>query len=208
VVRSFKRGALAAVFALSLAPLAACGAGNSAQTLKISPDSDSVTVGQIEVQNAVVLTQASGEGPATVSARLFNNGSTPQTLQGVQLGGSAGVTLTGADGGRTVTVPPQSSVLLGGKGNPSAVVDSSTESLRNGDVENAVFQFSSTGPVALQVNVVPATGDYAEFGPASLPTTQAPSPSPTPTQTDKAKGPKGKATPTGAATPTGTPTSS
>lgn len=193
MVRSFRRGALAAVFALSLAPLAACSAGNDAQTLKVRPDSDSVTVGEIKVQNAVVLTQTSGDGPATVSARLFNNGSADQTLQALQLGGGVNVTLAGKDGGQNVTVPAHGTVLLGGKGNPTAVVDSGAEALRDGDVQNAVFQFSATGPVALQVNVMPATGDYEKFGPSSLPTTEAPTPSATPTDT---------ATPTGTATPT------
>jgi hypothetical protein len=184
VVRSFRRGAFAAVLALSLAPLAAaCSAGNDAETLKVSPDTDSVSVGDIQVQNAVILTQNGGSGPATVSARLFNNGSADQTLQALQLGGSVTVKLAGKDGGGTVTVPAHGSVLLGGKGNPSAVVDSSSEALRDGDVQNAVFQFSSTGPVALQVNVVPALGTYKEFGPSSLPTTEAPTPNATPSNT-------------------------
>lgn len=200
MVRSFRRGALAAVFALSLAPLAAaCSAGNDAQTLKVRPDSDFVAVGDIKVQNAVVITQDAGAGPSTVSARLFNNGDADQTLQAVRVGDKA-VALAADGGGQAVTVPAHGSVLLGGKGNPSATVDTTTEALRDGDVENAVFQFSTTGPVAIQVNVIPATGTYKEFGPGSLPpTTQAPSPSAT------AK-PSGTATPSGTGTATATAT--
>lgn len=179
MVRSFRRGALAAVLALSLAPLAACAAGNSAETLKIQPDSPSVTVGDIQVQNAFVLTQPNG--PATVSARLFNNGATDQTLQSVQLAGSMNASLSGADGGGTVTVPARGSVLLGGKGNPAAAIDSGSEALRDGDVQNAVFVFSSTGPVALPINVTPATGYFQQYGPTSVPTTAAPTPTAVPT---------------------------
>lgn len=205
MVRSFRRGALAAVFALSLAPLAACAAGNDAQTLKVHPDSDAVTVGVIKVQNAWVLTQDAGDGPATVSARLFNDGSDAQTLQSLQLG-STRVTLADKDGGQTVSIPAHGTVLLGGKGNPSAVVDSSTEALRDGDVQNAVFEFSATGPVAIQLNVVPARGDYKLYGPSSLPTTQPPTPSNTPKDTSSPTGtntPKNTGSPTNTSTPTG-----
>lgn len=198
MVRSFRRGALAAaVVALSVAPLAACGAGNEAQTLKVEPDSQSASKGDIQVQNAFVLTQPNG--PASVTARLFNNGNADQTLQAVQLSGGQSAQLSGADGGGTVTVPAHGTVLLGGKGNPTAVVGGGAEALRDGDVQNAVFQFSAAGAVALPVQVQPATGYLEPFGPGTLPTTAAPSPSATPTTP-----PSGTATPT--STPSGTAT--
>lgn len=199
MVRSFRRGALAAVVALSLAPLAACAAGNSAQTLKVEPDSQSATVGDIQVQNAFVLTQPGG--PATVSARLFNNGTADQTLQAVQLAGGLSARLSGADGGGTITVPAHGTVLLGGKGNPAATIDSGSESLRDGDVQNAVFNFSTTGAVALPVNVTPAAGFFEPYGPSSLPTTAVPLPTDTATAA-----PTDTATPTGTATATPTDT--
>lgn len=205
MVRSFRRGALAAVLALSLAPLAACAAGNGAQTYHVRPDSQSVTVGVIKVQNAVVLTQNSGSGPATVSARLFNNGTTDQTLQAVQIGSGTPVTLAGADGGQTITVPAGGSVLLGGKNNPTAVIADSGEAFQDGDVQNAVFNFSTTGAVALPVNVIPATGYWEPYGPGAIPTTAAPSPSARVTPSGTAT-PQGTATPKGTATPTDTTT--
>ncbi|MFC4030220.1 DUF461 domain-containing protein [Streptomyces polygonati] len=197
MVRSFRRAAFPVLVALSLAPLAACGAGEGARTLEVHPDSEAVSVGVIKVQNAFVLTQSSG--PATVSARLFNNGTTAQTLQSLRLSGSLTARLTGAKGGSSITVPANGSVLLGGKGNPTAVIDSGAEALRDGDVQTAVFLFSGTGPVSLPVNVTPARGYFEAYGPGSLPASATPSPSASPSTT---------ATPgsTDTATPTGTPT--
>jgi hypothetical protein len=203
VVRSFRRGAFAAVVVLSLASLAACAAGNSAETSNVRPDTASATVGDIKVQNAFVLTRPSG--PAAVSARLFNNGATEQTLESLQVAGGISATLTGKDGGRAITVPAHGSVLLGGKGNPTAAIETGGESLRDGDVQKAVFVFSSTGPVALQINVTPATGEYADFGPSSLPTTAPPAPTGTAAPTDTATA-TATATQTQTVTPTGTAT--
>lgn len=212
MVRSFRRGAVAAVLALSLAPLAACAAGNQAQTLNVHPDNPETSKGPIQVQNAIVLTQPNG--PATVTARLYNNGSSAQTLDSVQLAGGQSATLSAANGGGSVTVPAHGTVLLGGKGNPSAVVTSGAEALRDGDVQNAVFVFSGTGAVALPVNVLPATGFYQPYGPGSLPATPAPSPTATPATPTAKPGsapsssstpstPSTPATPTTGATPTG-----
>jgi hypothetical protein len=185
VVRSIRRGAAAAVLALSLAPLAAaCSAGNDAQTLQIEPDSQSAAVRDVKVQNAFVLTDPTG-GPATITARLFNNGSSAQALRSVNVSGIGTATLHGANGGSTVTVPAHGSVLLGGKGNPSAVLDSASATPRNGDVQSTVFTFSRAGELKMYAMVLPATGYYASFGPSSTPTTSAPSPSTTPTGTAK-----------------------
>jgi hypothetical protein len=177
VVRSFRRGALAA-----------CAAGNRPQSLEIHPDSQSAAKGVIKVENAFVLTQANG--PAAVSARLFNNGSTDQTLQAVQVAGSLSAALSDPQGGRSVTVPAHGTVLLGGEGNPSAVITGAGGSLHDGDVAKAVFVFSTTGPVALPVNVTPATGFFAPYGPGQATAGASPSASPS-------------ATPSGSATPGG-----
>ncbi|NUS14461.1 MAG: DUF461 domain-containing protein, partial [Streptomyces sp.] len=180
MVRSFRRGALAAaVVALSVAPLAACGAGNNAQTLKVEPDSQATAKGDILVQNAFVLTQAGG--PATVTARLFNGGNSDQTLQGIALSGGQSAQLSAPNGGGSVTVPAHGTVLLGGQGNPTAVINSGQETLRDGDMQNAVFSFSGVGAVTLPVQVTPARSYFAPYGPGSLPTTEAPTPSATPT---------------------------
>ena len=175
MVSSFRRGAVAAVLVLALAPLAAaCSAGNDAQTDEIHPNSFSGSAGNAKVQSAFVLTDPSG--PATVSARLFNNGSSAQTLESVRIGG-AGAQLLGADGGSTITVPAHGSVLLGGQGNPAAVLSGAGEALRDGDVQDAVFTFSGAGAVKTAVSVTPAAGYFEPYGPGSAPTTPAPAPS-------------------------------
>ncbi len=176
MVSSFRRGAVAAVLVLSLAPLAAaCSAGNDAQTNEIHPNSFSGSAGNAKVQSAFVLTDPSG--PATVSARLFNNGSTEQTLTSVQIDGAGGAQLLGANGGSTITIPAHGSVLLGGQGNPAAVLSGAGEGLRDGDVQDAVFTFSGAGAVKTPISVTPAAGYFEPYGPGSAPTTPAPAPS-------------------------------
>lgn len=176
--RSLRRGTLAAsAIAFSIASLAACGAGNDAQTLGVRPDNAATSIGDISVQNATVVTQpkAAAEGPAVVTAKLFNNGSTRQTLDAIALPDSgATVKITPAKGKGPLTVPAGGSVLIGGEGNASAVIDGGGEAARNGDAQRIVFQFSDTGDVELDAFVVPATGPFTDFGPSALPT---PSPS-------------------------------
>ncbi|BBA99224.1 putative lipoprotein [Actinacidiphila reveromycinica] len=201
MVRSIRRGAVAAVLALSIAPLAAaCSAGNDAQTLGVHPDSDSGSAGSVKVQNAFVLTDPSG--PATITARLFNNGSSAQSLQSVQIGGTTMAQLKGSNGESTISVPAHGSVLLGGKGNPAAVLTGGGEALRDGDVQNAVFSFSSSGAVKMNVNVTPASSYFAPYGPGSLPTTAAPTKPATPATPTTGGTPTTGSTPTGSATPT------
>ncbi|MDJ0346670.1 DUF461 domain-containing protein [Streptomyces sp. H10-C2] len=198
---SLRRGALAAALALSIAPLAACGAGNDAQTHQVRPDSAATAVGDIQVQNVVILTQKAGSGPATVSARIFNNGAADQTLQSLKIGDTAlTANLSGAAGGQNVTVPAHGSVLLGGTGNPAATIPSSNEAFRDGDFQRIVLTFSETGEVALAASVLPATGYYEKYGPSGTP---SPTAKPTGTAT-----PTPAATPQngGTQTPTGTPT--
>lgn len=207
---SLRRGVLAAALALSIAPLAACGAGNSPQTHEVRPDNAATTVGDIQVQNAVILTEKAGSGPATVSARIFNNGNGDQTLQSLKVGDALTATLSGASSGKDVTVPAHGSVLLGGAGNPAATIAGSAEALKDGDFQRIVLTFSATGEVALSASVLPATGYYAQYGPTSTPSpTAAPTGKATPTATATATGiPTGTATATttGTATPTPTPT--
>jgi len=170
VSRSLRRGALAAVLALSLAPLAACAAGNSAQTMQIQPDTAATTVGDIQIQNAFVLTppQSQTTGPASVTARVFNNGSSRQTIESITIG-STQARLSDKDGGQTIVVPAHGSVLLGGKGNASATLQNSQESVMNGGLQAVAFDLSDTGKVSVQAHVQPATGYYASYGPSGAP---------------------------------------
>ncbi|MCX5272164.1 DUF461 domain-containing protein [Streptomyces virginiae] len=221
--RSLRRGALAATAVVfSIASLAACGAGQDAQTLQIKPDNAAATKGDIEVQNALVITQGQkGEkGPAVVSATVFNNGTKAQTLDGITLpGGKGKVALKPAEGSGKVTVPALGYVVIGGKGNASAVIENGAATVRDGEVQKVLFQLSSTGGIELEAFVVPATGAFAPFGPTAAPAPAA-SPSGTPSGTPSgspsgspsagATGAAAGATPSGSATgtPSGSPSHS
>ncbi|MEE1755605.1 DUF461 domain-containing protein [Streptomyces sp. SP18CS02] len=182
--RSLRRGALAATaLVISIASLTACGAGNDAQTLGVKPDNAAASVGSIKIQNATVITQPKpdAEGPAVVSGTIFNNGSKAETLEAIELaGGTSPVKLKAADGSGTVTVPAYGYVILGGKGNASAVIDKGREAARDGDVQEVVFKFSETGDVKLQALIVPAKSYFAEYGPAEVPTKPSEKPAATP----------------------------
>ncbi|MFE2279493.1 DUF461 domain-containing protein [Streptomyces sp. NPDC059454] len=165
---SLRRGALAAAaIAFSIASLSACAAGNNAQSLQIQPDNASTTVGDIKVQNAVVITQPDLEstGPAVVSATLFNEGRTDQTLESVTVPGTGKTAeLTPAEGG-SLTVPAGGSLILGGEGNASAVLPSSREAVRDGNAQKVTFTFSKTGDVSLRAIVFPAEHFFESWGP-------------------------------------------
>ncbi|MFF9853635.1 DUF461 domain-containing protein [Streptomyces litmocidini] len=197
--RSLRRGALAATaIVLSVAALSACGAGNDAQTLEVRPDNAAVTVDDVKIQNALVVTQPEpgAKGPAAVSASVFNNGSTPQTVDAITLPGTkAVVKLKAAEGTGPITVPAHGSVLIGGQGNASAVIENGSEAARNGDAQKIVFKLSKTGDVSLNAFIVPATSYFKDYGPETVPAAPTTAPAATPTGTP--------ATPTSPATPSG-----
>ncbi|MFI0241967.1 DUF461 domain-containing protein [Streptomyces sp. NPDC016845] len=172
---SLRRGALAAAaIAFSIASLAACGAGNNAQTLEVKPDNAATAVGDIKIQNATVITQPDrdADGPAVVTATLFNNGSTDQTLDSVKLDGvDTAAELTGAKGGSKITVPAGESVVLGGKNNASAELPNSDAAVLDGNAQLITFGFSKTGDVKLRGFVVPAESYFEKWGPTKAPAT-------------------------------------
>ncbi|MET9663286.1 DUF461 domain-containing protein [Streptomyces sp. NPDC006510] len=206
--RSLRHGALAATaIVFSIASLAGCGAGNDAATLKIRPDTAATTIGDISIQNANVITQPerTAAGPAVVSATLFNNGTKPQTLEAVTLpGSSASVQLHAAKGAGSVVVPAGGSVILGGKGNASAVIENGSEAAQAGNVQPVVFKFSSTGEIPLSAFIVPATSYFTGYGPSTLPVAPQETPAGSASATEKPGGAPGEsagdeATPTDAA---------
>ncbi|MFB6635290.1 DUF461 domain-containing protein [Streptomyces sp. NPDC056362] len=189
--RSLRRGALAATaIVFSVAALSACGAGNDAQTLEIRPDNAAVTVDDVKIQNALVITQPEPgvKGPAAVSATVFNNGGLPQTLDAIRLPGTASVVkLQAAGGSGPVVVPAHGSVVIGGAGNASAVIENGAASARDGDAQKVVFQLSRTGEVALSAFVVPAKSYFKEYGPTVVPAPPA-APGTTPSATASPSG--------------------
>ncbi|GAA4787407.1 DUF461 domain-containing protein [Streptomyces ziwulingensis] len=169
---SLRRGALGAVVtAFSILPLAACGAGNNAQTLEIKPDNAATSVGDIKIQNAVVITQPDLEstGPAAVAATVFNGGSTAQTLESISVDGTGKTAELKPVKGQDLTVPAGGSLVIGGKDNASAVLPSSREAVQDGNAQKITFTFSKTGDVSLKAFVVPAEHYFAEWGPSDVP---------------------------------------
>ncbi|CAM5706515.1 hypothetical protein SALBM311S_06306 [Streptomyces alboniger] len=169
---SLRRGALAtAAIAFSIASLAACGAGNDAQTLEVKPDNAATSLGDIKLQNVMVITQPNDEstGPAVISATVFNTGSTAQTLDSVNVDGGGAAELTPAKGKGALTVPAGGSVILGGKGNASAALNQIGASVKNGNAQKVTFTFSKTGDVNLRAFVVPAKYYFTKWGPTEMP---------------------------------------
>ncbi|MEU1850293.1 DUF461 domain-containing protein [Streptomyces sp. NPDC019990] len=202
---SLRRGALAAAaIAFSIASLAACGAGNNAQTLQIKPDNAATTVGNIKIQNAVVITQPDLEstGPAAISATFFNSGDTAETLESITVSGTGKkAELKPAEGG-SLSVPAGGSLILGGKDNATAMLPSSRETVQDGNAQKITFTFSKTGDVSLRAYVVPAKHYFKEWGPTEVPA--APGASGTPSGSPSApESPAGTESPAGGETPGG-----
>lgn len=188
---SLRRGALAAAaIAFSIASLAACGAGNDAQTLQIKPDNAATTVGDIRVQNAVIITQPGTQtkGPAVVAVTVFNNGDTDQTLDAVRVAGAGDAQLTPASGKGKLTIPANGSLIIGGKGNASAALPDLGESVQDGNAQKVTFTFSKDGDVSLRAYVVPAESYFDKWGPSSIPgAADAPAPTATATAGESGK---------------------
>jgi copper(I)-binding protein len=184
VSSSLRRGALAAAaIAFSIASLAACAAGNNAQTLGVKPDNAATSVGDIKIQNAIVVTQPGTytKGPAVVSATVFNGADTDQTLDSVTVEGAGTAELSPAKGGGKggkIVVPAGGSVILGGENNASAVLTDLTDAVQDGNAQKVTFDFSETGEVGLRAFVVPAEHYFEKWGPSDIPEAPATSASP------------------------------
>ncbi|MFH8609136.1 copper chaperone PCu(A)C [Streptomyces sp. NPDC018029] len=180
--RSLRRGALAATaIAFSLASLSACAAGNNAQTMEVKPDNAATSVGDIKIQNAMVITQPDQKstGPAAISATIFNAGDKPQTLRSIAVEGAdekAKLTRGKEDKDSKpngpLTIPAGGSLVIGGKDNASAVLSGAGEAVKQGNAQPVTFSFSRTGDVKMEAFVVPAESYFSKWGPSALP--QAP----------------------------------
>ncbi|MFV0135136.1 DUF461 domain-containing protein [Streptomyces sp. HMX87] len=205
---SLRRGALAAAAIAFVLPLAACGAGNNAQTLGVRPDHAATSVGDIEIQNAILITQPDREstGPAAVSATVFNSGRTDQTLESIRVDGTdLSAELKPAEGSGDVVVPAGGSVILGGEGNASAELPNGGQALRQGDAQKVTFSFSETGDVSLEAFVVPAEGYYASWGPSDVPAAPGASGKPSADESDPAQDSHGEPAEGGSDHASGTP---
>ncbi|MGW5664573.1 DUF461 domain-containing protein [Streptomyces sp. NPDC003758] len=174
---SLRRGALAAAaIAFSIASLAACGAGNDSQTLQVKPDNAATSVGNLKIQNALVITQPDPKstGPAVISATIFNAGRTDQTLDSITVDDTGKTAeLSPASGKGKLTIPAGGSLVIGGKGNASAVLPSSREAVQDGNAQKITFSFSEAGDVSLRAFVVPAESYFTKWGPSNIPSPSA-----------------------------------
>ncbi|MDI3417907.1 copper chaperone PCu(A)C [Streptomyces luteolus] len=190
--RSLRRGTIAATaLGFAIATLAACGAGNNAQTLEIKPDNAAIKVGDIKIQNAIVITQPDPKstGPAAISATVFNNGDTAQTLESIKVeGADKAAELKPAKGSGPLTIPAGGSLIIGGAGNASASLPSSPEAVQDGNAQPVTFSFSETGDVKMKTFVVPATSYFKKWGPSEVPAAPEATPSKTATPTGGATG--------------------
>ncbi|MER6976479.1 DUF461 domain-containing protein [Streptomyces carpinensis] len=207
---SLRRGALAAAaIAFSIASLAACGAGNDAQTLQVKPDNAAATVGDIKVQNAVIITQPGTQtkGPAVISVTVFNNGKNPQTLDAIRIDGDGSAQITPAAGKGKLTIPAHGSVILGGKGNASAALPNPGPSVQDGNAQKITFSFSAAGDVSLRAFVVPAESYFDKWGPSNIPAAPGAPAGATATTSPDASGKPGKSK-SPSQSPSGTATAS
>jgi hypothetical protein len=176
VSSSLRRGALAAsAIVFSIVSLAACGAGNHSQTLEIRPDNAAIKVGNIKLQNVIVVTQPDlqSTGAAAVAATIFNNGTTDQTLQSIVVAGTNKTAQLSPAKGQSLTIPAHGSLIIGGKNNASAVLPSSREAIQDGNAQKVTFTFSQAGDVSLRALVVPATSYFGAWGPSQIPSPSA-----------------------------------
>lgn len=214
--RSLRRGVIAATaIAFSLASLAACGAGNNAQTHEIKPDNAATAVGDIKIQNAMVITQPDlkSTGPAVIAATIFNNGRSDQTLDEIKVNGTgkkAKITPAKDDKaskrGGPLTIPAGGSVIIGGKDNATAVLPSSREAVKDGNAQPVTFAFSKTGDVKMKTFVVPAESYFKKWGPTEVPEAPDSKPSTKPSEgaSDGASdGPSGSPSSNPSGTPAG-----
>jgi hypothetical protein len=138
-----------------------------------------------------------------VSATVFNNGTTPQTLDSVKIGGDGVAQITPAKGGGKLTIPAGGHVVLGGEGNASAALTNPGAAVKDGNAQPITFTFSKTGDVKLRAFVVPAESYFSKWGPTNIPA--APGATATGSATPS-KSPKASPSDSATGTATGTPT--
>ncbi|WP_052434872.1 hypothetical protein, partial [Streptacidiphilus melanogenes] len=172
--RSLRRGAVAAVIAVAIAPvLAACSAGSSAATLQVKPNSAATTLsnGQLKLNGVAVVADRNGNAPASVIASIANNEQQAENLVSVTVGTTA-ATLSG-----TTAIPMGDALNLGNPGPKATTAIVPTLDQPAGAVVPITFVFANAGSVTLDAQVQTGTGYYALYAPVPP---AAPSPTVTP----------------------------
>ncbi|MCF2532971.1 DUF461 domain-containing protein [Yinghuangia soli] len=168
--RRFRHALAAALIAaLPVAALSGCAAGNSAETLKIKPDTPATTLGALKIQNVVLLTGPLGAaGPLTVTGSIYNGGGAPDQLERISVNElPVPAVITPAPNHPELRVLPTQTLQIGGPGNTTALVANAADLVRAGDSRRVTFRFAREGEVTLWVPVLPANGYYVGYGPLS-----------------------------------------
>ena len=180
------RGLAAAAVLLALAPLAAaCGAGFTADSQSVKPDSGAGGSGPLLVNNVWVVVDERSNYAQVIGA-VANSGGTADRVTGARASGvPAQVTGQVTNGtpacNRTVVaagsviVPPNRSVGFGRPGCPQLALLSSIR-FRPGRVATVTLMFAQTAPVTVNAQIVSDTGLFTEYKPLVRIPTATPSP--------------------------------
>lgn len=174
--RSLRRGAVAAVIAVAIAPvLAACSAGSSAATLQVKPNAAATSVngGQLKLNGVAIVADANGNAPASVIASIANNEQQAENLVSVTVGTTA-ASLTGP-----TAIPSGSALSLGTPGANATLATVPSLDQPAGANEPITFVFANGGSVTLSAQIQTGTGEYAPYAPATPTPTTVPSVVPT-----------------------------
>ena len=209
--RSLRRGALAAAaIAFSIASLAACGAGNNAQTLEVKPDNAATTRRRHQDPERDRRHPARGRSRRARPSsprRSSTTARTEQTLDAITVPGAGDRRAHARQGhGHRSPSRPAARVILGGEGNASAVIARRPRG-RQGRRRPAGHLQASARPAtsSLRAFVVPAEQLLRGLGPERRPDAAAgaaaaerlrpPAPSGTPAAGATADGAAGDAEP-------------
>ena len=163
---------------------------------------------EFTIKDALIITQPDlrSTAPAVISATIFNNGKTAETLDSITVPGTAKTAeLKPAKGNGPLTIPAHGSLVIGGKGNASASLASGREASQDGNAQKVTFSFSTTGDVSLRAFVVPAESYFKKWGPTAVPTTAPAAPSPA---KSASASPSGSASPATSSSPSVSATNS
>lgn len=163
------RGARAlAVSLFAVLPAAGCYQGFEGTVNSQEPTGNGtdLVVGDVLVQNAVLVAEPSGAGEAALSMSIINDGEMPDALLDVS-------TEPPSRSSQNSPIPMRSGekVQVGGPSDEQIVL--SGISTDPGSYATVTFSFQRSGSETRQIAVVPAVGYYEEYGPA-VEATEAP----------------------------------
>lgn len=168
-LRRFRLG-LAAVLVVAVpsVALSGCAAGSDAETLQIRPDTPETALGQLKVQDVLLVTgPEGGGGPLAVVAYVYNGGAAPDRLEGIsvnELPQPAAIAPAPSHPG--LGILPGQSLRIGGQGDTTAVLPNADNIVQAGDTRLVTLRFARSGEVTLWVPVQPAVGYLQGYGPA------------------------------------------